>query len=265
VLGQLRDQKIPVLKPGATNLTVESATYPLAHQIPTAESNTTSGTRSAALTGYITLSDAQLDQLAIEIVKQVKSRGPFLSLSEFVNRTLRRFDGTDTDLALCGALQAALRALEANPSLHPASPAALIGKPTTAPNDARLIPSGYPSDYINPRASVGTSTQGLPGWPRQADLLRGLAPIMSVRDETFLVRCLGEVPNGNGTVRAWCEVVFQRNPEYVNAQVPAWQDPMGELTSSPIPSAASPAYAINAVLGRRFKIVSFRWLRLDEL
>ena len=265
VLGQLRDQQVPVLKPGATNLTLEAAQHPLAHHIPAAESNTSTGTTSAALTGYAALTNAQLDQLAIEIVKQVKSRGPFLSLAEFTNRYLRRFDGTDTDLALNGALQAALKALETNASLHPAPRAAALGKPTTAPNDPRLIPSGYPSDYINPRASVGVSTQGLPGWPRQADLLRGLAPIMSVRDETYLVRCLGEVPDGNGTVRAWCEVVFQRNPEYINPQVPAWQDPMGELTSTMPPMAASPAYVINAVLGRRFKVVSFRWLRLDEL
>ncbi len=269
VLGHLRDQQVPVLKSGANQISLESARYPLAHQIPAAESCTTSGSRSAALTGFAALTDAQLNQLAVEIVKQVRTRGPFLSLSEFVNRYLHRYDGTDGDLALNGALQAALKALEAKAELNPAAPAASLGKPTTAPNDIKLSPAGYPSDYIHPRASVGNSAQGLPGWPRQADLLRGLAPIMSVRDETFLVRCLGEVPNGNGTVRAWCEVVFQRNPEYINPQVPAWQDPMGLLVTTNVPAAmptaASPAYAINAVLGRRFKIVSFRWLRLDEL
>ena len=261
VLGHLRDQQVPVAKTAAGGVTLEAARNPLMRMLPSPESANNSGGPAAALTGFAALTDAQLDQLAIEVVKQVRLRGPFLSLSEFINRRLRLFDGTDKDLALNGALQAALRALETAPGLHPAAPAAALGKPTTDPNDARLSPAGYPSDYINPRAAVGNSAHGLPGWPRQADLLRGLAPIISVRDDTFLVRCLGESPDGQGTARAWCEAVYQRVPDYVDERIPAYQAPLGDKPDLVKSTVGLP----NAVLGRRVKMVSFRWLRFDEI
>ena len=262
VLGHLRDQKVPVAKTAAGGISMEAARNPLMRMLPSPESVNTSGGAAAALTGFAALTDAQLDQLAIEVVKQVRLRGPFLSLSEFVNRRLRLFDGTDKDLALNGALQAALRALEDSPKhLHPAAPAAALGKPTTAPTDPRLSPAGYPSDYINPRAAVGNSAQGLPGWPRQADLLRGLAPIIAVRDDTFLVRCLGESPDGQGTARAWCEAVYQRIPDYIDDRIPAYQAPLGDTPDLVKSTVGLP----NAVLGRRVKLVSFRWLRFDEI
>ena len=117
---------------------------------------------------------------------------------------------------------------------------------------------------------MGNSSEGLPGWPRQADLLRRLAPIMSVRDETFTVRSLGEVMTAEGNARAWCEAVYQRLPEYVDPRIEPWKAPMGdsipvsgvypgELPTRPLP------YMANAVFGRRIKLVSFRWLRADEI
>jgi hypothetical protein len=243
------------------DVALEKSRNPLPRMLPSPETSTGSGTPAAALTGFAALTDAQLNQLAIEIVKQVRARGPFLSLSEFVNRRLRLYDGTDKDLALNGALQAALKALEQKPALHPATRAAALGKPTTPPSDARLSPAGYPSDYINPRASVGNSTHGLPGWPRQADLLRGLAPIISVRDDTFIVRSLGESPHGEGTARAWCEAVYQRVPEYVDSRIPAYEAPLGNKPDPTKPTVG----LVNTVLGRRVMLVSFRWLRFDEI
>jgi hypothetical protein len=55
--------------------------------------------------GWRDLTDEEIKQLAIAMVKQVKLRGPFLSLSEFVNR---RLDSTNPTLSVKGALQAAL-------------------------------------------------------------------------------------------------------------------------------------------------------------
>lgn len=273
VLGSLRDQKVPVLKATATNATLDtiaSGKTPLVRMMPSPET-VSSGTRAPALTGYNALTNAQLDTLATEIVKQVRIRGPFLSLSEFVNRQLAAFDGNANDPALRGALQAALEVLQqdaATLALKDQKPssgytgvfAAGFGKPTTSVADLKLNPAGFSADYINPQAAVGNSSEGLPGWPRQADLLRRLAPIMSVRDETFLVRSLGEVQTPDGTARAWCEAIYQRLPEYVDPRVDAWKAPQGDF----VPTGTNP-YMANAVFGRRVKLVSFRWLRADEL
>ena len=282
VLGSLRDQRIPVLRTGAAAATMDSVgatRTSLVRMLPSPE--TLSGTsRATALTGYNALTDAQLDTLAQQIVNQIRIRGPFLSLSEFVNRQLMAFDGTATDPCLRGALQSALEVLQqtsaslaqTNSTLKAYNVnAASFGKPTTPVSDPsnKLNPAGFSADYINPQASVGNSSEGLPGWPRQADLLRRLAPIMSVRDETFTVRSLGEVVTAEGTARAWCEAVYQRVPEYVDPRIEPWKAPMGDFIPASGAYPESPGkpfpYMANAVFGRRLKLVSFRWLRADEI
>ncbi len=293
VLGSLRDQRIPVLKSGAATATMDNVgtgRTSLVRMLPSPETSGT--TRPAALTGYAALTDAQLDTLAVEIVKQVRIRGPFLSLSEFVNRQLMAYDGTATDPCLRGALQSALEVLQQSATSLTQTDsmkkvynlnAATYGKPTTPlavypagtievpfNNRDKLNPPGFSADYINPQASVGNSSEGLPGWPRQADLLRRLAPIMSVRDETFTVRALGEVMTAEGTARAWCEAVYQRLPEYVDPRIEPWKAPMGDfIPVNGVYPGESPTrlypYMANAVFGRRLKLVSFRWLRADEI
>jgi hypothetical protein len=280
VLRSLRDQKIPVLKSGAASASMDAVgtgKTSLVRMFPSPEglSNTT---RVTALTGYNALTDAQLEQLATEIVKQVRIRGPFLSLSEFVNRQLMPFDGSATDPCLRGALQSALEVLQQTATSLAQTDstkksynlnAATYGKPTTPVTELKLNPAGFSADYINPQASVGNSSEGLPGWPRQADLLRRLAPIMSVRDETFTVRSLGEVLTAEGTARAWCEAVYQRVPEYVDPRIEPWKAPMGDFIPTNGIYPENPAkpypYMANAVFGRRLKLVSFRWLRADEI
>ncbi|MGE9268126.1 MAG: hypothetical protein ACQKBY_08515, partial [Verrucomicrobiales bacterium] len=53
--------------------------------------------------GFRVLSDEEITSLAEKLVAEVKKRGPFLSLAEFVNRRVE-----DSDLGLKGALQAAI-------------------------------------------------------------------------------------------------------------------------------------------------------------
>jgi len=54
------------------------------------------------------------------------------------------------------------------------------------------------------------------------------------------------------TARAWCEAVVQRMPAYVD----------GSNSVDDRPSELNP---INARFGRRFSIVSFKWLSPDEI
>jgi hypothetical protein len=184
-----------------------------------------------------------LDKLAENIVEQVRARGPFLSLSEFVNRQL----SNDNELALAGALQTALNQLAANSSLNPFQ----ILQDESVPSLAD--PPG-PDGYLFREAAVGHNTYGLPGWSRQADLLRPLAPILSARDDTFTIRAYGDArsPDGKILARAWCEATVQRTRDFVDPMDPA------EITTAPTVPA-------NQTFGRKFKMLSFRWLRAGEV
>ncbi|HSH93473.1 MAG TPA: hypothetical protein VK968_04960, partial [Roseimicrobium sp.] len=59
--------------------------------------------------------------------------------------------------------------------------------------------------------------------------------------------------------RAWCEAVVQRLPEYIDAS--ASQPP--EAGSSATGSAT--LNATNQTFGRRYAVVSFRWLSAADL
>ena len=74
------------------------------------------------------------------------------------------------------------------------------------------------------------------------------------RSDTFTVRSYGESKDVNGKVlaRAWCEAVVQRTPEPV---VP--DDITGMNPKDPQENQTD--------FGRRFRIVSFRWLSADEV
>jgi hypothetical protein len=61
------------------------------------------------------LSDDEIKELAQYIVAEVKLRGPFLSMSDFLNRRLIVTSGDSQNLGLYGALQAAI---EKSPNIN---------------------------------------------------------------------------------------------------------------------------------------------------
>jgi len=204
-------------------------------------------------------------------VRQVRLRGPFLSLAEFVNRRLAPADGTETDPSLSGAIGMSLRALERASGRHPAPRSAALGKPVAKASDfpAGLLPrlslgdwNSSTGDYSHPRAAEGNSNFGMPAWPRQADVLATLGPVIAARDDTFVVRAFGSAPSGRGGAgRAWCEAVYQRLPDYMDPSAAPHEPPLGEVT----PPVGSLQRAPNVALGRRFRMVAFRWLSPSEL
>jgi hypothetical protein len=100
-------------------------------------------------------------------------------------------------------------------------------------------------DVIAPVATVANVTDlGFSSLTlTQADILSALAPYLRTRSDTFLVRTYGETVNpatGQMEARAWAEAVVQRFPDTVTT---------GDSITQPA-----------GAFGRRFRIVSFRWL-----
>jgi hypothetical protein len=117
---------------------------------------------------------------------------------------------------------------------------------------------------------------GIPGWLTQADILQAIGPNLSARSDTFVIRAYGDSldlvnsPDSNIKPtdvkgRAWCEAVVQRFPDYIDptdaaSTFPAYAN--NQLTAAGVPVLTK---LINQVYGRRFRIVSFRWLTKEEI
>ena len=190
--------------------------------------------------------DVQLQILAENIVKQVRLRGPFLSMGEFVNRRL----GSESDpMAQRGALQQAIDDSDLNSKLAEAASAGYEIPSATISADKDAY------KYKNKTAGEGASYQGAPGYLTQGDLMNVLGNAATARSDTFTIRGYGESRDAFGRVLAsvTCEAVVQRSLEWVD-QV----DPV----STPLLSLKGSA---NKVFGRRFNILSFRWLSSNEV
>jgi len=101
-------------------------------------------------------------------------------------------------------------------------------------------------------SSTFTPEDRTPSWLSQADVISALAPFLSTRSDTFIIRTYGSVSDTSGSdlSRAWCEVVVQR------VITPVDND---GLTAQQM--AAEPL----SPYGRRFKIISFKWLTESEI
>ncbi|WP_309384381.1 hypothetical protein [Cerasicoccus frondis] len=195
--------------------------------------------------GWNNLTDDQINNLAEAIVQQVKLRGPFKSYADFVNRKLIDEDDDIDNLGLQGALQAAIELADINAEVK---------------SNAGSQPE-HERNYVAPDHAFDESAAGIPGFLMQGDLLAPLAPILSVRSDTFIIRSYGETVDPYTheiKAKAWCEAVVQRIPEYIESTAPdgteqePWIAP--ELLSNE-----------NQNFGRRFKILSFRWLQSNDV
>ena len=191
------------------------------------------------------LTDEEIKELAHAMVKQVKRRGPFLSLSEFVNR---RLDGGDRSLSVKGALQSALD----DPDVRINEGFRNSIRTFSEEEIGRLDPAF-------PEALEGPVAYGSAAYVDQADILRNLGGQLTPRGDTFVVRAYGDSLDAAGEVqaRAWCEAVVQRVPEYLQATGDRG-DPAHRKQSQLVNEA-------NRRFGRRFRVVQFRWLSAEEV
>lgn len=207
------------------------------------------------------LSDAQIDDLAGEIVNQVRLRGPFMSLADFVNHRVGTPVKNETHYM--GALQAAIEASGINSSVNGNAGGTVV--------DYGL--SALSSSFNSPISGERPTTTGIVTDITQADLLMSLAPRLSARSDTFRIRAYGEALSNDGTrvlAKVMCEAVIQRFPEYVDANDEPWleanYDPFSNSPGDPrIEKSISNLSAVNQKYGRRFRVVKFRWLGIDEI
>ncbi|MFA6959616.1 MAG: hypothetical protein WC205_02575 [Opitutaceae bacterium] len=110
-------------------------------------------------------------------------------------------------------------------------------------------------DATTINSTLSTGRKYAPGGLTQADIIRQIAPFMTARSDTFLIRAYGDTQNpATGSVdgRAWCEAVVQRLPDLVGAPSAAIADVISPNTAT-------------YPLGRQFKIISFRWLSASDI
>lgn len=193
--------------------------------------------------GYRELTEPEIGKLATAIVAEVKLRGPFVSLADFVNRRL-----AEDETGRMGALQAAIEKAGLNSTLTAAYP---LDNKSSLPdyNHPDHLPDATRMEQTLKPAS---KAWGAPSYLTQADVLQVLGPVLAARSDTFVIRAYGDAVDAAGKVqaRAWCEAVVQRTPQPLD----------------PDASGLNPRLTGQAGdFGRRFTITSFRWLSPDEI
>ncbi|MGL5017404.1 MAG: hypothetical protein ACRDBP_04670, partial [Luteolibacter sp.] len=198
-----------------------------------------------AWSGQRVFNRTEIRKLAGEIVAEVETRGPFISLADFVNRRL-----SEDETGKKGALQAAIDRAGLNASFADKWPL----------NNSESLPDYDHVDNIDDptrleqKLKPDTNAWGALGFLTQADLLQFIGPALSARSDTFRIRAYGESLDASGkvTARSWCEAVVQRSPQYV--------DPADDPLQTP-----DKLNETNRKFGRRFEIVAFRWLSPGEI
>lgn len=198
--------------------------------------------------GFRSLGDDDLKKLATLIVEEIRARGkldkaPSLGVADFVNRR----PGAAGDLhALKGILQTAIDRSGINDKFHVEDSNTITSSNLKAERVRGLA---------NTAALDGYTADGAAPMLTQADLLAGIAPVITARGDTFTIRAYGESRSANGNqveARAWCEATVQRLTEFV--------DP-----ANPPAALVNDLGPLNQRFGRRFVVVSFRWLNPNEV
>jgi hypothetical protein len=237
VLSGFRNQAVQGVDTGKSKSYTDDGTPYVDHFVP-------SGKMDDLYAGHRRLSDEQLNNLSENIVEEIRERGVAKSLGGFINRDLA---GEDNNLKMSRIDEAIVNA-QINSSSE--TVATTIEQDDIYPLDS---PSYKPAAHAFGNSIVEETGAGLPGYFKQQDILRPLAPVMTTRGDTFVIRAYGESIDPitkSVTGRAWCEVTLQRTPDYLNKETPAWTFP--------------PTDAINSKYGRSFSIINFRWLNNED-
>ncbi|WP_269522637.1 hypothetical protein [Coraliomargarita parva] len=208
-----------------------------------------------AWAGFRHLSDVEIRTLATAIVAELKERvatvnnnRPYLSLAEFVNRSLR-----SDRYGRSGLLQSAIDQSGINDDFSQSD----MEVTSASLNDGNYGRFPEPGNILDANGNGRSAAAGAPAYVLQGDVLTTIGSFIQVRSDTFRVRAYGDVLHpltGDVLSSAVCEAVLQRVPKPV---FPSSSDPEDSDYWVPDESREN--------LGRAFRIVSFRWLSPDEI
>ncbi len=212
--------------------------------------------------GFRSLSDDYITELATNMVAEVKARGPFFTLADFVNRELT-LTGEHWKM---GAIQAAIDATNEmsgvptgiNGEMLSDYPETVLKVKTTGATNERFLEpyarTGYSNGGAASNSLQGFTVGGAPGYLMQADILNSIGPFLNNRSNTFTIRTYGDSTDIHGTVtsKAYLEAVVQQVTDFVDSTDIATTD-MASIST------------INQTFGRKFKIVSFKWINESDL
>jgi hypothetical protein len=240
LLSSVRDQELLT-----ANGSTQKFDYPFG-TLGLAVNTATSGT-AGDWTGLRSLTVDEIKTLATAIAAEVKSRGPFLSLADFVNR---RPDSSDPSQQALGALQSAIDKSGLNDRFTGG------GRSADSADFDPLAGKAAVGMEPKPARAVGSA-----GHLRQAALLTAFGSQITVRSDTFIIRAYGDARDASGTkiiAKAWCEAVIQRVPDYIDpTDAPEAQEGWPQTSSKLTP--------VNTRFGRRLEVQSFRWLGSNEI
>ncbi|MEI6674704.1 MAG: hypothetical protein WCO57_05965 [Verrucomicrobiota bacterium] len=289
--------------PGDTSSTsAANAMFPRSLEQRSPSAVTPTGTGDDSFSGYRRLTPAQIDALADELVKQVRLRGPFVSLSHFVNRALVDIGSSNTTapaMSRCGALQSAIDLSGAN--ISPDGKKSAFAK-TLVVNDDKLK---IQMDGNAPKADMwgdrGTSTYtdtegGFPVWGIQSkDLNPGTAGSLwadrnlltdskLTSEQGFrstgipgwitqadVLQVIGpSIATRSDTfrIRAYGEAL---SPDGKTVLAKAWCEAVVQRVPSyvdptnPSTDRGTALTSLNKLFGRKFQMVAFRWLAANEI
>ena len=225
-----------------------------AETVPVSMSEASGDTqRDELVSGFRSLTDPHIKELAQAVVNEIRSRAsaprnnglryPFLSLAAFINRSLDHLSDT---YKYRGALQSAIDETSING----------LKSGNTGLWEASDLESVPNFGQGNLNLEQRPLSEGLGAFFMQADLLNKIGALLHARSDTFTIRSYGSAQNeinGDAASAVYYEITVQRLPTYVDDDLLSWE----------VPDSASGS--LNNYFGRRYKIVSERWVNAESI
>lgn len=225
--------------------------------------------KAGAWVGARVLGEDEVRALAENIVFEVRERGPFISVADFVNRRLASDQDENSRM---GTVAAAIAASRLNSRFEKEkkyrTTSVVVGsRPGASDNNLTDFKESYRYQSHGKYVTSQPVSQawGLPGFLIQSDVLEPLAPSLAVRGDTFTIRAYGESSvDGKIKARAWIEAVVERSPRYVDAGNDATDVPL-KLDYASGEYIKGGLNKVNSQFGRRLEVKSMRWLNHQEI